>query len=121
MSEEIKNETAEEVSGNDVLPARMNPLCVVSKEATENGWRDVQSSSGWTANPYGDGYAVVRDELVPGILATDGYLDPVFSEDGAEVVNFTPLEKPESEPDPAAEPTVWDELDAAYQEGVDSV
>lgn len=25
------------------------------------------------------------------------------------------------EPEPIPEPTVWDELDAAYQEGVDSV
>lgn len=31
-------------------------------------------------------------------------------------------EKPEPEtPEPASTPTVWDELDAAYQEGVDSV
>lgn len=31
---------------------------------------------------------------------------------------YDPLPKPE---EPVAEPTVWDELDAAYQEGVDSV
>ena len=81
MSEEIKT--------------RANPICVVGKEASENGWRDVQSSTGWHGNPYGDAYAIARDELVPGILATGGYLDPVFSEDGTEVVDFTPLEKPD--------------------------
>lgn len=36
---------------------------------------------------------------------------------------YDPLPEPEpSEPEtPAEEPSVWDELDAAYQEGVDSV
>lgn len=33
---------------------------------------------------------------------------------------YDPLPKPE-QPEPIEEPTVWDELDAAYQEGVDSV
>lgn len=33
---------------------------------------------------------------------------------------YDPLPRPEPV-EPATEPTVWDELDAAYQEGVDSV
>lgn len=32
-----------------------------------------------------------------------------------------PIPEPEPEPEPKTEPDVWDELDAAYQEGVDSV
>lgn len=35
--------------------------------------------------------------------------------------SWTPLPMPEPEPEPEPEPTVYDELDAAYQEGVDSV
>lgn len=31
------------------------------------------------------------------------------------------MPEPEPIPEPEAEPTVWDELDAAYREGVDSV
>ena len=41
------------------------------------------------------------------------------------VTKWTPGEMPEPEPEPVPEPeepvSVWDELDAAYQEGVDSV
>lgn len=37
------------------------------------------------------------------------------------VTKWTPLPMPEPEPEPEPEPNVWDELDAAYQEGVDSV
>lgn len=37
------------------------------------------------------------------------------------VTGWTAGEKPEPAPEPEPEPTVWDELDAAYQEGVDSV
>lgn len=41
------------------------------------------------------------------------------------VTNWTPGEMPEPEPIPEPEPeketSVWDELDAAYQEGVNSV
>jgi hypothetical protein len=39
------------------------------------------------------------------------------------VTKWTPGAVPEPEPipEPEPEPSVWDELDAAYQEGVDSV
>ena len=33
---------------------------------------------------------------------------------------YDPLPEPE-QPEPATEPTVWDEMDAAYQEGVNSI
>ncbi len=32
-----------------------------------------------------------------------------------------PEPQPETEPKPTTEPTVWDELDAAYQEGVNDI
>lgn len=35
--------------------------------------------------------------------------------------SWTPGEMPEPEPEPEPEGDVWDELDKAYQEGVDSV
>lgn len=34
---------------------------------------------------------------------------------------FEPEIIPEDDPEPETELTVWDELDAAYQEGVDSI
>lgn len=39
------------------------------------------------------------------------------------VTKWTPgvMPEPEPIPEPEPEPSVWDELDAAYQEGVDSV
>lgn len=43
----------------------------------------------------------------------------VYLEDGTIRYEEAP-ERPEPTP-PAPEPTVWDKLDAAYQEGVDSV
>lgn len=61
-----------------------------------------------------DGMPIVAD-------LPDGDITDYLYIDGEYVYN--PLPNPE-EPDPeepAEETTVWDELDAAYQEGVDSV
>ena len=41
--------------------------------------------------------------------------------DGAAIGGAYAPPEPESEPEPAPELSVWDELDAAYQEGVNSV
>lgn len=49
---------------------------------------------------------VASEEFVEKYCAANGY-------------TYEIEERPD--PDPAPEPTVWDELDAAYQEGVDSV
>ena len=43
-----------------------------------------------------------------------------YDEDYENVQMYVPNLKPEPEPTPSGE-SVWDELDAAYQEGVDSV
>lgn len=68
-----------------------------------------------TYEKYAPADAVLVDELPDGNLSDYRYVDGQYVHD--------PLPKPEpsvpSEPDDNA--SVWDELDAAYQEGVDSV
>ena len=83
---------------------RQNPFCVISKDANEYGWHDLQSNSAWSSNPYGDAFAVVPDEIVESIMETCGYCDIVLNEDGTEVVSFTAREIPvfpETEPEPS--------------------
>lgn len=89
----------------DNIPIRKNPFCVISK-ATFGDYavRDIQTNNAWSSNPYGSDYAVVPDDLVVGILATNGFCDIVLNEDGTEVVEFTPLEVPEI-PEPEPEPS----------------
>lgn len=121
--EEIFDENLEvlEEPIEEVQP-RQNPFCVISKATYgEHAVHDIQTNSGWGQNPYGEDYAVVPDEMVPAIMETRGFCDIELNEDGDEVISFTareiPVIEPE-EPDAPADPTVWDELDAAYQEGV---
>lgn len=99
MAENLENMTEENAT-------RVNPFCVISKEGNENGWHDLQTNSSWSGNPYGEEYAVVPDDMVEAILETCGYCDLELSEDGTEVVAFTPLEipvTPEREPEPTTE------------------
>lgn len=56
--------------------------------------------------------AIIVEKLPDGVLHDYLYVN------GAYV--YDPLPRPEPV-EPTTEPTVWDELDAAYQEGVDSV
>ena len=65
-----------------------------------------------TYEKYAPANAVLVDELPAGNIADYLY------QDGAYV--YDPLPVP-VEPESVDEPTVWDELDKAYQEGVDSV
>ncbi len=101
---------------------RKDPLCVISLMTfSEYAVHDIQTNSSWRDNPYGDSYAVVPDDMVEDIMETHGFCDIVLNEDGTEVVSFTAREIPDiPEPEPKHE-NVWDELDYAYQEGVDSV
>ena len=100
MSEEILNENLEEL-----LPQRVNPFCVISKNTFgEYNVRDIQTNSAWGANPYGEDYAVVPDDMVTAIMETRGFCDIVLNEDGTEVVSFTAREIPEI-PEPPHEPT----------------
>ena len=98
------------------LPQRLNPFCVISKETFGRyAVRDIQTNSAWGANPYGDGYAVVPDEMVADILETKGFCDIELNEDGTEVVGFTPLEIP-SIPTPEPEPTAEERIAALEAE-----
>ena len=70
-------------------------LYVISKETFgDYNVRDIQSNSCWCECVL-DGYASIPDELVEGILATQGYCDIVLNEDQTEVVSFTAREIPD--------------------------
>ena len=106
MSEEIlTNETV------DATPIRKNNFCVIAKIADENGWRSLQTNSAWVENPYGEGFAVVPDDMVSAIMETMGFCDIVLNEDGTEVVEFTATEIPDF-PEPEYEPTAVEQLRA---------
>ena len=118
MSEEILNEIVEEIPVDEtfpveeLLPQRVNPFCVISKETYgEYAVRDIQSNSSWGANPYGEEYAVVPDDMVTAIMETRGFCDIVLNEDGTEVVEFTAREIPVI-PEPQAEPSQLDLIEA---------
>lgn len=83
---------------------RKNDFCVISKEANENGWHDLQTNSAWSANPYGDAFAIVPDEMVEAIMETYGYCNIELNEDGTEVVSFEKMPIP-SVPEPEPQPT----------------
>lgn len=74
---------------------------------------DKRILSAWIVLPNGnyDGMPIV-EELPDGDVTDYRYENGVYI--------YDPLPEPE-QPDPSEEATVWDELDAAYQEGVDSV
>ena len=104
---------------------RKNAFCVISIQTFgEYGVHDIQTNSAWRENPYED-YAVVPSEMVEAIMETRGFCDIFLNDKGTEVVSFTAKEIPdipEPEPDvPTDEGEIWEELDKAYQEGVDSV
>lgn len=103
MNEEIMNEPIE----------RVNPFCVISKTAFgEYNIHDIQTNSGWGSNPYGDEYAVVPDEMVPDVLKTCGFIDPVFNEEGTELVSYTALPIPEIPVEPVStEPSANELID----------
>ena len=83
---------------NEII-IRKNPFCVISiKTYGEHEMHDVQTNSGWIENPYGEDYAVVPDDMVQDILATQGYCDIVLNENKTEVVSFVAREIPEPEP-----------------------
>lgn len=74
---------------------------------------DKRILSAWKVLPNGNynGMPTVK-ELPDGDISEYRYIDGQYIHD--------PLPKPEPV-EPVEEPSVWDELDAAYQEGVDSV
>ena len=148
--EETQTET-ENSNGSEILelPQRVNPLCVISKDAIKvedvNGKKHdlhmIETNSSWGSNPYGEAYAIVPDTMVLDIMETQGYCDIKLNEDGTEVVEFTAREIPEiptEEPGPTLEERVttieetlanggttgtdiWDEMAVAIEEGVNEV
>ena len=99
-----ETEIESEIS-NEILNERVNPFCVISKNTFgEYAVRDIQTNSAWSANPYGEDYAVVPDEMVLEIKETRGFCDIVLNEDGTEVVEFTAREIPVI-PEPEAPPS----------------
>ena len=93
-------------------------MLIIEIAAGENGHHHFQSQSHRT-ECWLDGYIAVPSEFEETVFGCIGFCDIELNEAGTEIVNVTALEVPE--PEPIEEPTVWDELDAAYQEGVDSV
>lgn len=112
MSEEILENIETPIEEEIVeIPQRVNPFCVISKDTFgEYAVRDIQTNSAWGANPYGDAYAVVPDDMVQAILETGGYCDIELTEDGKEVVNFTAREIPEI-PEQPHEPTAEERIE----------
>ena len=91
---------------------RQNPFCVISIATFgDYAMHDIQTNSAWTENPYGEDYAIVPDEMVQDILATQGFCDIVLNKDKTEVVSFTAREIPEIE-EPEPEPTTDEVLNA---------
>ena len=89
---------------------RKNPFCVISVETFgEYAVHDIQTNSGWTSNPYGEAYAVVPDDMVTDIVATNGFCD-ITVENGI-VTSFVAREIPDI-PKPEAQPTQLDRIEA---------
>lgn len=96
MSEEILENIKTPIEEEIVeLPQRANLFCVISKATFgEYAVHDIQTNSSWGENPYGEGYAVVPDDMVTAIMETLGFCDIELNEDETEVVSFTANEIP---------------------------
>ncbi|MBR5584081.1 MAG: hypothetical protein IKW21_06095 [Lachnospiraceae bacterium] len=107
---EIIEETEQPIEKIVDIPQRVNPFCVISKAVFgQYNVRDIQTNSAWSSNPYGDGYAVVPDDVVADILETRGFCDIELNEDGTEIIGFTAREIPEI-PEPTPEPTAEERI-----------
>jgi hypothetical protein len=115
-----ETEIESEIS-NEILNERVNPFCVISKNTFgEYAVRDIQTNSSWSANPYGEDYAVVPDDMVLEITETKGFCDIVLNEDGTEVASFTAREIPEI-PEAPHEPTAEERIAELEAQNADSV
>lgn len=100
---------------------RMMELAPLANGAHRNQTYHGVLPEGWAVIPEG-----METEHFPfGIVTAEALPDP--GGEGGEgavvmtVTGWTPLPMPEPEPEAAGLPSVWDELDAAYQEGVNDV
>lgn len=96
---------------------------LVEIKALPNGAHNNLKTFGELSASVPEGWAIIPDDMMCrnfpfGDLTVDGSNPPV-------VTSWTPkaMPNPEPEPEPKAEEesSFWDELDAAYREGVDSV
>ncbi len=99
------------------------PFCVVSLDTFgEYGVHDIQTNSCWSKNPYEEGYASVPEWMTEKIVATKGFCDIVFSEDGTEVISFTARQIPDIDDIvPEKEEVTWEDMAQAINEGVKEV
>lgn len=113
----------------------MNNPYIVYVKPNESGYITAVNSSefltdltGWVEidRGYGDKYHHAQGNYFPESIITDGGAYRYKLADG-KAVECTPEEIAEQEaanqpaPEPSDDSAVWDELDTAYQEGVDSV
>ena len=90
---------------------------IIEIAALDNGAHRNQTGSFATVP---DGWAVIPDSMVCENFPF-GEVEVAEINGVMTVTKWTPGEMPEPEPMPEPEKDVWDELDAAYQEGVDRV
>lgn len=67
-------------------------------------------------------YKILKDgKVINTIVSDEAFVAEYCAENGYTYEkNILPEPEPEPMPEPTTEPSVWDELDAAYQEGVNS-
>lgn len=113
----------------------MDPYIVFVKSDVSGYITAVNSSefltdtTGWVKidEGYGDKYHHAQGNYFPLSIYTDGgayrykLVDGVPVECTAEEIAQQETALAPEQPEPVEEPSVWDELDAAYREGVDSV
>ena len=94
-------------------------MWILKLETNPNGSHDdhqgehiAMPPAGWAVIP--DGFTIPDSFPFVGVDATeiDGVMTVTAMTDGV-------MPEPEPEPEPSSDPSMWDELDAAYQEGVD--
>lgn len=70
--------------------------CIISKIAfNDYGRRDIQTNVEWSEERQGGDFALVPDDLIEGIVATEGFCDLELSDDENVVIAFTAREIPE--------------------------
>ena len=85
------------------------PIMVISKFTWSNGGRDIQTNNAWENNPYAD-YALVPEDMMESISATNGFCDIILNDAETEVIGFTAREIPipvKVEPEPTEEELQW--------------
>lgn len=98
---------------------------IIEIAALSNGAHRNQTSNSLMVVP--DGWAVIREgEKCPnlpfGSFGVEFINGVPYMKEGSWIPGVMPEQEPEAEEEQTAqENSVWDELDAAYQEGVDSV